>query len=318
MEHKLVRVDTIIKDLIDEAFTQSMMRQYAHEFLQEKRTEAHSRIGLLAEYHYKMFGGVDEGIYSACAAVELFLLASDVIDDLQDQDNKDKRWMKLPMPLSLNVALGLLQLVPLAMKQCRSTMNEKYVCAALEMMNHQMVVAVNGQMADLENDIADIPAYMEMVEQKSASMFIMACMTGVILATGEWNATVAAYAKEMGLSSQLKNDMKDMHQLTIKNDFSKRKRTAPLLYLAEAVDENEYKWIKDYMNGYSDYLPEEKIGELHEACEKTGAFIASAVRMRVHYYQFQDLFKQNPVTAPYLEEFKAIFLGVEQAEAAPQ
>ncbi|MBD8498106.1 polyprenyl synthetase family protein [Paenibacillus arenosi] len=318
MEHKVVRIDTIIKDLIDESFTQSKMRQYAHEFLQEKRVEEHSRFGLLAEYHYNMFGGTEEGIYAACAAIELFLLASDVIDDLQDQDNGDKRWMQLPMPLSLNVALGLLQLVPVAMKQCRSTMNEQYVCTALEMMNHQMVVALNGQMADLENDIADIPAYMEMVEHKSASMFIMACMTGVILATGQWDATVAAYAKEMGLSSQLKNDMKDLYQLTIKNDFHNRKRTAPLLYLAEAIDGNEYKWIKDYVSGHSDHIPEEKIGQLHEACEKTGTFIASAVRMRVHYYQFQDLFKQNSITAPYLEEFKVIFLGVEETEAAPQ
>ncbi|MCR8844655.1 polyprenyl synthetase family protein [Paenibacillus sp. SC116] len=318
MEHKLVRIDTIMKDLIDESFTQSMMRQYAHEFLQDKRSEAPSRFGLLAEYHYNMFGGADEGIYSACAAVELFLLASDVIDDLQDQDNGAKRWMQLPMPLSLNVALGLLQLVPLAMKQCRSTMNGHYVCAALEMMNQQMVVALNGQMADLENDIADIPAYIEMVEQKSASMFIMACMTGVMLATGEWNGTVAAYAKELGLSSQLKNDMKDLYQLAIKNDFHKRKRTAPLLYLAEAANEAEYKWIKDYVDGHSDHISEEQICQLHEACEKTGTFIASAVRMRVHYYQFQDLFKQHPVTAPYFEEFKAIFLGVEPTEAAPQ
>ena len=58
--------------------------------------------------------------------------------------------------------------------------------AAAELLNQGILIAVNGQMTDLYNDISSEEEYIEMVSQKSASLLVTASMIGTVLATGEW------------------------------------------------------------------------------------------------------------------------------------
>lgn len=172
--------------------------------------------------HYRAFGGSGKAIYRAGAAVELMILSLDIIDDLQDKDNKETVWSRMSPEIALNIALGLLTLSQQML--LTSDFPEERASGAARLMNEQVLSAINGQTTDLLNDIESEEEYIEMVRQKSAGLLVAACMIGTLLATGEIHEEVRKYAEELGIAAQMKNDIRDLLNWDNKNDFWNRKK----------------------------------------------------------------------------------------------
>jgi competence protein ComQ len=286
--------------MVQRFFTAEPLARFAEVFIKDKLAET-IRFGQLTVIHYRMFGGIGDEVYEAAAAVELFILASDILDDLQDQDAPHKSWMQAPQPIAIHVASALLTLSQQAMLSCAT--NDEMRIALMEMMNRLLLQSANGQMLDIMNDIVDEQSYLDMVKQKSATLLQLACMTGVMIAGQPWNSIVAEYAIEIGVAAQIQNDLRDLQRWDDKSDFLQRKRTLLTLYLIES-EADEDRWIKDY---FEDRLSIEEVAmkrELFlETCERTGTILYGSVMSRMHYNRFEELVDTIQEIGPWKSTF---------------
>ncbi|WP_238653394.1 polyprenyl synthetase family protein [Paenibacillus piscarius] len=289
MEYFMGNVMSEFQAQIDRYFRVKTLHEAAQAAIHMKCSES-LLFGKMTLLHYRMFGGEDAGIYKAAAAVEMMILALDIIDDIQDEDHADMPWCRMPKELALNLALGFLSLSQEALLRSGWPAEQARSIAAL--FNDQLLAAINGQTLDLLNEIETEEDYLIMVRQKSAALLVCACMTGVILATGDTDQRVAEYAEEIGIAAQIKNDYRDLLNWDGKNDFIRRKRTLPLLFLLAEIGEND-RWIAEYFAGRLE--PEDvlhRFTEFGEAVQRTGTRLYTSVRMRSHYYRFLDVINQ--------------------------
>ncbi|MFC4779609.1 polyprenyl synthetase family protein [Paenibacillus sp. GCM10023252] len=274
------------------------------------------KFGLLTLLHYRMFHGSDPSIYRAAASVELFILASDILDDLEDGDASSKVWMQCPSSIALHVASTFLSLSQHALLS--SGFKTEYLLPVMEMASLQQLQSANGQMLDLHNHISDDDSYLAMVKSKSASLLIYACMTGVMLAGRTWHPIVAEYAQEVGIAAQIKNDKRDLLRFDEKNDFLNRKRTLLTIFLLESVTP-EQQWIVDY---YERRIPIEAIqGQYHQLepiCEANGTLLYASVMMRMHYNRFVELLDSLDEAGPFRNEFLQLLSHEGELPQIPQ
>lgn len=281
-----------MKELVKGPFRSDKLRGLAHDFVEDKLGEI-MIFGALTFIHYHMYNGAEGDPLQAAAGMELLILASDILDDLEDQDAPSKPWMNVPLSEALHVATSMLTLSQQALIESVSDERQRGVMAS--MLNNQLLLSADGQMMDIAGEATDEEQYLEMVRLKSASLFVLACNAGVIAAGREWSGNVAAYAEALGLASQMRNDIRDLVRWDDKSDFLQRKINLPLLYLMESSTEQE-AWIADYYEGR---LSLEDIRgrqpEFRETLERTGALLYGTVMGRMHYNRFHDLLAESAV-----------------------
>lgn len=178
--------------------------------------------GELTILHYQMFGGNSEDIYKAAAAVELAILSLDIFDDLQDQDNHSMPWQQISNPIAMNIATGFLILSIKTLQQTSFALSSKL--KAIHCLTNQVLKAVNGQHQDLVNAIDIEEDYLQMIGQKSGSLIAAACLVGTALATDFFHDIVQEYAEKIGISVQIRNDMKDLFLWDEKSDLINKKK----------------------------------------------------------------------------------------------
>ncbi len=278
-------------------FRVEMLLEAALASLRVKQAES-LLFGKMTVLHYRMFGGEGDAVYRAAAAVELMILGLDIIDDLQDEDHGGMPWHRLSKDIALNLAIGFLTLSQETLLCSDFPLERVHESAAF--LNRQMLVAINGQTLDLLNAVRDEDEYLKMVEQKSAALLVCACMIGVILATGQADERVAEYAREVGIAAQIKNDYRDLLDWGNKNDFLRRKKTLPVLFLLSTAEEQDERWIVDYFAGR--LQPEEVLHREEEFCalvQRTGTALYTSVRMRSHYYRFLNIIEGMEMDAKW-------------------
>lgn len=299
-----------MKEFVSQWFTAQPLSDYSLRFIEEKLGET-MMFGELTTIHYHMFGGKHADIDGAAAAIELIILASDILDDLEDGDAQSKPWMNVPQPIALHVATSLVTLSQQALLQATSDSRLRGELAV--MMNRQLLQSANGQMRDLMNGILSEEDYFHMVKEKSASLLVLACMAGVMLAGHTWQDTVAEYATELGISAQLRNDSRDLLRWDEKSDFLNRKHTLLSMYLLEGPDE-QIGWIRDYYNGSSAKSDVTGRKELFlQACEQSGVVLYGSVVSRMHYNRFEELLSELQADAFWKEKLLLLLAGSQSA-----
>jgi competence protein ComQ len=255
--------------------------------------------GNLAILHYQMFGGNNEDIYKAAAAIEMMILSTDIFDDLQDQDNKSVPWRQLNQAVAMNIAAGLLILSTMLFENLSFPIENKTL--ALNHFNSQIVKAVNGQHLDITNSVNSENDCLHMIKLKSASLLVCACVIGTVLVNKDHGGMVGGYAEEIGIVAQIKNDITDTCNWEGKNDLIRRKRTLPLLFLIKSR-EPETQIIRDYYAGKlnEDALFNDK-DEITNIILKSGAYEYASVILRVHQMEALEKIGQLPVSKAWKE-----------------
>ncbi|MFF2483343.1 polyprenyl synthetase family protein [Paenibacillus sp. NPDC058071] len=315
MNNDLLQLKQEMQRLSETYFTAKPLAEYASAFIEHKHAEP-LRFGMLSVLHYRMFGGKDELIYKAAASVELFILASDIIDDLQDQDSPHQPWSRAPLPVSLQLAAALMSLSQQALLDCGT--DSLAVLRTADMMNRQWLQSANGQMTDIMNLVNEESDYLDVVRQKSAALLVMACMTGVMLTGRDWHPGVADYALELGMAAQIENDRRDLVRRDDKNDFAQRKKTALTLYLLEDLSEH-HGWIGDYFAGrLSIQELDDRFEEFARICEESGALLYGSALFNLHFNRFQELLREVPEAAASADEIMRIVSGNLENSGIPQ
>ncbi|WP_238803251.1 polyprenyl synthetase family protein [Anoxybacillus sp. LAT_26] len=128
----------------------------------------------------------DHSTYIA-AAIELIVLAGDLLDDIVDQDRlKDDA-------ITVHTAIGFLLLGQQAMAHSHIVDGKKL--KALSYVTSCLLQSVHGQQTDVACDVQTEAGYLKMVEKKSGSLVEMACVIGALLAGKEDIAAIETYAR---------------------------------------------------------------------------------------------------------------------------
>jgi competence protein ComQ len=212
--------------LTDSYFDQKEMKSLVHEYI-VFHAKGKFPFGNLTLLHHNMFQGRCKEIVNIAAAVELLILAFDIFDDLEDNDNEQPPWME-HKEIALNMATGLLfctvsilQTIPIKNK---NVIIGKYC--------HYGLTAISGQHVDLTNEVNNEPDYFEMIRRKSGALTSLACVLGTAAAGVEKDIPlIEAYAVNIGIAAQIRNDLADIMNFDGKNDLINRKKTSATLYL---------------------------------------------------------------------------------------
>lgn len=290
--NRLITLEQVMRSKIDQYFIQSRLRQLAVSFVEYKLTET-TIFGDLTRLHYEMFGGKSDEIEKAVAAVEMLLLALDIYDDLQDQDNEGVPWSQVNPAEALNVAIGLQALSIAILDDSHFTTTTKL--RAIRFMNQAIIRAVNGQHTDLLNYVNEEEDCLHMIRNKSGTLAACACLVGTTLATVQHSDLVAQYGQGIGIIGQIRNDMNGIVQWDARNDLLNRKRTLPILYLLD-YDHPLLQIVRDYYSGKATQA--EILAIKHQVMDlihTSGSLQYAQVILKTTEYEVNELIDQLPV-----------------------
>lgn len=168
--------------------------------------------------------GKSEVALPGAIAMELFALAADIFDDIQDQDNDNLPWRKLSDANAINLALCLLMLCFEAV----SVIPDNQLSRDISAIFHRTgITASNGQFRECLYDNRQqitLEQYFEIVKQKSGSLTACACRIGAILGGAQEAVTgqLKQFGTNFGIMSQISNNLNDFLDFTRKKDFEKK------------------------------------------------------------------------------------------------
>lgn len=180
-------------------------------------------------------------------AMEFFALAADIFDDIQDQDNDDLPWRKLPDANAINLATCLLML---GFEAISTIMNNKLFREVNIVLHRTGINASNGQFREFLYNVREqisLEQYFELIKQKSGSLTACACKIGSILG-GAQDALVEQFEQfgvNLGIMCQIRNDLNDFLNYTQKSDFVNNTKTLPNVYLLNILRDETAERFKE-------------------------------------------------------------------------
>ncbi|KOS66796.1 ComQ [Lysinibacillus contaminans] len=273
---------------IQDSFYNEHLQQLALEYIDYKFKLPLS-LSNLTEIHYQIF----RTEYTNCELVdlqtiiEIILLASDILDDIQDQDSPTSPWSNEKLNHNLNVLIGLLfiSLSKINTLQC-SNQTKIYINNNLYPL---MLDALNGQHEDLENKLSNEVEYIKLATLKSGSLIFMANLLGAgEISTDNLNK-VKEYSGYLGVIAQIRNDVHDLVNLENKKDLKKKKKTLPILYYLHNQDER-FKVIKGYYEEITQFeeLTKRERNILKNAITNGGALTYCKIVEQIYLSKFKE------------------------------
>lgn len=217
-------------------------------FVAEKAKERGSWSDIVRCVH-SLLEGHSPLIEAIAAAGELAVLASDIMDDLQDQDQTDKPWMQCPGSHALNAVVALMMCFTRELGVCG--LAPEAVAEAGRIISRSL----QGQYQDIRNTAVSPDEYLQLVQEKSGSIFQLMVHLGSAAADADGRQTEVLYdlADCTGLIHQIQNDLRDITRLGQKNDVRLKRRTLPVLYLLSLKDEWEFRFFQQYYRDELDW-----------------------------------------------------------------
>ncbi len=175
-------------------------------------------------------GGRGADAVSVAAAVELFMVALDVLDDEEDGDDSALR-AALGAACALNVSTGLLFMAQHSLLDAAGP-------TAAGILLHAGQAACAGQHADLvgmTDHGATLDESLAVTAGKSASLVAAMCRLGAVCAGADASAQdlYTRFGRYLGMILQLTNDLAAIQPGSRgKTDIARRRPTLPLTYAA--------------------------------------------------------------------------------------
>ncbi|WP_308637768.1 polyprenyl synthetase family protein [Paenibacillus silvisoli] len=288
-------------DIMEKCTVTQDLNELLQSFMDDKAAEngVWSEITMLTHH---MLGGASPHIERLAACTELIMLALDIVDDLQDQDQAVKPWMQCPQAYTLNAVLALLMGVVGELGQLQLPPQ------AFADIGRHVTRAVRGQQKDVNHTVANAEEYLIMVQEKSGSLFRLAFHIGYApLACNEETVRLLEdLADCIGLVHQIHNDIRDATRFDLKNDLLGKKRTLPFLYLL-MIEDDAFAPIQDYYRGTlpSEYILEHKHAYIR-LIQDSGCLEYASVIQSVCAQKAEGLFGSLEAASPWKEQFKAV------------
>ncbi len=242
------KVADILTGAVDEYVHSADLNVLMKQFVQAKVEERSVWSDLTRSVH-RMLGGRSQAIDPVSAAVEMIFLASDIMDDLQDQDHMEKPWMQCPREYAMNAMTSFIMCAYGELGRLRQHGPEGG--PLIEEVSRLLAMSVNGQQKDLNRYVQTEAEYFHMVQEKSGSLLRFAFYMGYALVeTRREQAAVQLndLADCLAVMAQLDNDLGDLLRYDVKNDLLHKKKTLPTLFLLEH-SESDFPVLKQFYEG---------------------------------------------------------------------
>ncbi|WP_461200136.1 polyprenyl synthetase family protein [Anoxybacillus sp. TBDG-1] len=231
-----------MKEIVKQLVSEPQLKAHMLVAIEQHMKESDLLFGRLAYLHYDLFSTQGDHSTYIAAAIELIVLAGDLLDDVVDQDRlKDDA-------IAVHTAIGFLLLGQQVIAHSNIADGKKL--KALSYVTSCLLQSVHGQQTDVACDVQTEAEYIKMVEKKSGSLVAMACVIGALLAGKEDIATLETYARYIGIAAQIDNDLDALYRWDEKNDIQTKKKSLPILYMLESKNDNLWK---QYFNNDIDY-----------------------------------------------------------------
>jgi geranylgeranyl pyrophosphate synthase len=248
-------------------------------------------------------GGHYEQALPASAAINLFMAAGEVFDDIEDADSSKSLLAKYGSAVATNVATTLLILAEKAILQLKGRgIGDCTVIRIMDAVNSFYTTACAGQHLDLnlapEMAVSE-DTYLRIVCMKSASTPECACHIGALLATEnqELIDKFTIFGRNLGMASQIANDIQGIIR---GSDIVKRKITLPIIYaLVQTDGEARYQLELAFVKP-SELVPDPR--RIIDLLFRCGAIHYATIKM--------ELYKQHALDT--LFEAKNVGANVEQ------
>jgi len=227
----------------------------------------------------------------AGAGLELLKAAAEVFDDIEDADSNESLSAKYGNALANNAASTLLILAERAFTRLKSWgIDSDIVVSLIDTVNSYYTTACLGQHLDLSltpEEAASEDVYLRVIGMKSASAVECACYTGALLAGAnqELIQSFAIFGHNLGMASQIANDIKDVRYLS---NIKKRKITLPVIYALAQTNGTTHNLLKMAFykpTSESVYVPE----QIRDLLFSTGAIQYAMIKMELYKQQATDI-----------------------------
>jgi competence protein ComQ len=284
-----------LNEMVDQYVSEQKLNALLQSYIANKAQERGVWSNLTITIHH-MLGGSSPHIHRLAAITELIILASDIVDDLQDQDHLDKPWMTDQPADTLNAVVTMIivffgQLSQLVDGNHRAALNE---------VSRILVRSLIGQQKDLSNSVQSVDEYLLMVQEKSGSLIRLAFYMGYadLECSEETITQLNDLADCAGLIHQIINDKNDFMMLNVKSDFSLKKRNLPLLYLM--LTESEYVMDEIMSMDSADALAYIRDSGCVEYCDVVKSLCLEKAK---------EVYMELQALSPWKEQFKMLLLG---------
>ncbi|MGG3805394.1 polyprenyl synthetase family protein [Metabacillus fastidiosus] len=275
-------------ELIDRFSFDKELKKCTLEYINYKFNQS-INFSCLTAIHYDIFRAEsnEEEKVNIQTIVELVLLASDIMDDLQDGDSGDNPWANIDLGYNLNIIISLLLI---CLEKIEDIQSANSTIKWIRTKIHQSILeAINGQHIDLTNQISSESDYISMVSLKSGALIKMACILGAGNTNKDTLNIIETYSSYLGIIAQTRNDVNDMINGFMKNDIVTKKRTLPILYYLRH-ENPKFQIIKDYYLGNQSYneMSDQEISSLHELLIYGGAVEYCKVLQQLYVYKYKE------------------------------
>ena len=254
---------------------------------------------------------------SVAVAVECFVCALDLLDDVMDED-QTTTLQDLGAARTLNVSLALLALSQKAiLSLTQQDVAPSLILRLLEAIQESTQVATAGQQRDLLAEQRPAQEFtreecIEIAAAKAGSIMRLACRLGVLCAGADEKLCeqFSEFGELLGIAHQLDNDSHDLYYLLqgntsslapmetktstggVKSDLAREKKTLPIVLAAQV-----YNAALQKSSLQADQEKEEYLRSLHEGIVTTWG-ICLLYRERARD-RLQEIEAQRPI-APLL------------------
>lgn len=214
--------------------------------------------------------------YSVAVAVECFICALDLLDDIEDADQTPVV-LELGTARVLNVSSTLLALTNhILLSLTQTAYPTERVVRLLDAVQETLLTATAGQHRDIlaEQRVAEsftTEECIEIAEGKAGSLMSLACHIGAMCANAsdEVIARFSELGKLLGIAHQLDNDSHDLYDILqhaqdsvstdkVKSDIVRQKKTLPVVLAAHTMSTLQILSMSDEerQKSYTDSLHE--------------------------------------------------------------
>ena len=242
----LRRLNGIIEDTLrsDTALMNSIVSRY----LATKGKQLRPMLTLLAG---RIFGGVNERVLYAGAAIEMLHNASLIHDDVIDQAKQRRGVETISSVWSNHVAVLVGDFFVTGALRCAVKAQDARVLESLAQMGGDLSLGEINQYDNARSHNIDEATYLNIIGKKTASLFESCVAVGGYVNNGPADQIEALcrYARLLGLAFQIKDDTFDYYDDTTVgkptgNDLREGKITLPLIYALNRTDLPEHDQMK--------------------------------------------------------------------------
>lgn len=273
------QLDKYLLTYLESSKLDNQMKDLIIKLLHKRGKVFHPKSGFIWSEFYLLYSlafldtkGLEKKYLSIAIAIEFLILATDLIDDISDNEIKGENLSLLSIPQALTVGNALLIEAFSILLTSNSNLNFVF-----DELRHAAI----GQWQDISFVISkkEIPTekdYFNLINKKSSSL------VRLLFRLNDYsNEDLILAATNIGLAGQLKNDAQDIFA-SEKNDLFHFKATLPLIKALEYSIQHENGELKKKLVALKETKSTEVLYDIQNHIKNVGAIDYTLVLSNIH------------------------------------